>query len=100
MHNPRKQGLKYFDNFCESELHCRILTRIKLRAGMWRDYLHHILPREYTDNLCESCGVPETLEHFLYKCPQYSAARRSSGLLHKVTDNNLLDYIVQTQRPF
>ena len=100
VNNPKKSGLQFFEQHAESELHCRILTRIKLRAGMWRNYLHHILPRDYPDSLCESCRVPETLEHFLYHCPQYANARITSGLADRVSDDNSLDFVVQTGRPF
>ena len=74
--------------------------RVKLRANMGREYLHHILPKEYPDDLCEHCGVTESLEHFLYQCSAYEEQRSASGLDKSVTNENIINFVIQTERPF
>ena len=44
----------------------RTLTRIRLRRCYLNSYLHKI--QRHRDGLCDTCGVPETVDHYLMHC--------------------------------
>ena len=44
----------------------RILSRIRLGKCWLNHYLHQI--QKHETGLCDTCGLPETLEHFLLHC--------------------------------
>jgi len=61
--------IKYI-NPCRSKE--RLITRLRLGKCCLNKYLHQI--NKHEDGRCDTCGVPETIEHFLLHC-------QNSGLL-------------------
>ena len=44
----------------------KTLTRLRLRKCYLNSYMHKI--RRHRDGMCDTCGNPETVEHYLKKC--------------------------------
>ena len=44
----------------------KTLTRLRLRKCYLNSYMHKI--RRHRDGLCDTCGVPETVDHYLMHC--------------------------------
>ena len=44
----------------------KTITRLRLRKCYLNSYMHKI--RRHRDGLCDTCGVPETVDHYLMHC--------------------------------
>jgi len=50
-------------------------TKIPIPAAIFHSHLHII--GLHPDGLCDTCGIPETVEHFLMQCSNYVEARHT-----------------------
>jgi len=52
-------------------------TIFRLRAGYCRLHSHLYKISLHPDGLCDTCGIPETVEHFLIQCSNYAEVRHT-----------------------